>query len=258
MSEPLAEQRIVALDLETTGLSVQRDRIVECAAVRWHHGVIEGEFAALVHPGRHIPEAATRVHGITDDMVADSPDLVDVLPAFLEFCQADVLVAHNAKFDLGFLDAACGRAGLPRLDVKVVDSCTLARERLPGCPNYRLETLKSVLRLGQGQAHRALDDARDCLAIFLACMHAEPPALHLPVPPATPLPGEYHLLTASFDDGGTVHIEYEDTRGHVTHREVRPLGVSRNGDALVLEAHCYLRGEKRHFSLARIRRMWRG
>ncbi len=257
MSEELAEQCIVALDLETTGLSVNRDRIVEFAAVRWRHGVIEGEFAALVQPGRPIPYHATLVHGITDEMVADSPAIADVLPAFLDFCQADLLVAHNAKFDLGFLDAACARAELPLLSVPVVDSCTLARERLPGCPNYRLETLKSVLQLGQGQAHRALEDARDCLAVFLACTHPDAPTLHLPVPPASPLPGEYHLLTATFDDGGTIHIEYEDTRGHVTHREVRPLGVSRNGDAIVLEAHCYLRGEKRHFSLSRIRRMWR-
>jgi len=250
--------RIIAVDLETTGLSITRDRIVELAAVCWQHGALVAEFQALVHPGRTIPHSATRIHGITDEMVRDQPTVAEMLPAFLAFCEGDVVVAHNAPFDIGFLRSAAARAEIPFFTTPVEDTCTLAKERLPGCPNYRLETLKAVLHLGRGQEHRALADAHDCLAIYLACQQREAPAMHLPVPPQPPLAPEFHLLSLVFDEGGTLHIEYEDTRGRVTKREVRPLGVSTNGNTLVLEAHCLLRNEKRHFSLERIRRMWRG
>jgi DNA polymerase-3 subunit epsilon len=244
------QTRIIALDLETTGLSARRDRIVEMAAVCWQPGGETGHFQTLVNPGCPIPARVTRIHGITDAMVSDKPSARDVLPAFLEFCRADLVVAHNSPFDVRFLRAECEYLGLPFFTTPVLDTCSLARERLPGCPNYRLETLKAALDMGYGQAHRALEDARDCLALFLHCLRTDAPALRLPVDPP-PLPEKLRALCSALKSGSTVIIEYRDARGHITQREIRPMHI----DRATVEAFCLLRNEARHFSLERIERI---
>lgn len=247
------ETRLVALDLETTGLSAATDRIVEFAAVAWQDGREIGVFHALVHPGRPIPPAAIAVHGITDAMVADQPPVDAVLPAFLAFCAAaDLLIAHNAAFDLGFLRAACERQGLPCLTAEVADSCRLARRRLPDAPNYRLATLKQMLGLGHEPSHRALADARDCLALYLHCLRTP-----LPAPlTVSRLPDQAHvaLLQHTLATGGTVMIEYQDGRGRATRREIRPLQF--DAQCLVVEAYCLLRRDTCHFHLDRVRNVW--
>ncbi|MHB9134620.1 MAG: exonuclease domain-containing protein [Armatimonadota bacterium] len=257
MSGISPQATIVALDLETTGLSATRCRIVEFAAVRWQGGQEVGHFQTMVNPGIPIPHNATRIHGITNAMVQDMPSSSDVLPAFLAFCEADLVIAHNAQFDVRFLRAEATRLGIGFFSSPILDTCSLARQRLPGCPNYRLETLKGALGLGYGQAHRALEDARDCLSIYLRCQEQEAPALHLPIRPAEPLADEFIPLRETLERGGTVFIEYVDSRGRATNREVRPLVVSRTAEGLVLEAHCLLRNELRHFMLERIKRIWR-
>lgn len=246
------QTRIVALDLETTGLSATRHRIVELAAVCWQHGREIGHFQALVNPGCFIPHGVIRIHGITDTMVSDKPPIKDVLPDFLAFCMADVIVAHNAPFDMRFLETECARAGIPSLRTPVVDTCALAKQRLSMCPNFRLETLKAALGLGRRQAHRALDDARDCLAVFLHCLQTDPPSLHLPIEPP-PLPTALAPLREALTTGGTVVIEYCDSRGHITQREIQPIFI----DATTMQAHCLLRNDTRHFALDRIQRAWR-
>lgn len=258
MFDALAGKRIIALDLETTGLSPARDRVVEMAAVAWQDGTEVGHFQRLVNPERVIPPQVIRVHGITDLMVRDMPRICDILPDFLEFLRGDVLVAHNASFDLNFIDAECARCGLSRPAVPVADTRDLARARFPQCPNYRLETLKQALGISGTVAHRALADARDCLALFLLCQQPEAPALRLPIKPTQPLPDHLDLLGDILTRGGTLHIEYEDTRGQTTQRKVRPLMLCRNGSTLVLEAHCYLRDELRRFAVERIRKAWEG
>ena len=239
--------RIIALDLETTGLSPTRHRILELGAVSWQNGCETGEFQALVNPGCPIPPRVTTIHGITDAMVADKPTIAEVLPSFLEFCRGDFLLAHNAGFDLGFLNAECARLGLPLLDIPVIDSCAMARQSLPDCPNYRLETLKCALGIGQGIAHRGLADARDCLQVFLRCNTHETPTLTLPIAPP-PLPEQFAPLRAALESGGAVNIEYRDTRGQYTRRVVQPLFI----DSGIMQAYCLLRQEKRHFALNRI------
>jgi DNA polymerase-3 subunit epsilon len=102
---PLRKLCLVVFDTETTGLSPISDEVVQIAAVRMINGqIVEGErFDTLVNPGRQIPAAATKVHGIDDAMVADAPDIAEAGRAFHEFCRGAVLVAHNAPFDLAFL-----------------------------------------------------------------------------------------------------------------------------------------------------------
>jgi len=246
------QTRIVALDIETTGLSAARHRIIELAAVCWQNGEETGHFHTLVDPRGPIPRGVIKVHGITDSMVRGQPVIHEVLPDFIKFCEADVIVAHNSPFDIGFINTECARTGLTPFTRPVHDSCSLARQRLPGCPNYKLETLKAALNLGRGQEHRALEDARDCLAVFLQCLQRETPRLHLPIEPP-PLSEALSPLSDALRAGGTVTIEYRDTRGRLTLREVQPIHI----DDKNMMAFCLLRNDQRHFALDRIERVLR-
>lgn len=161
LGTPLFDTTFVVLDLETTGLSPQSDRITEVGAVKVRGGRVLGELATLVHPGRPIPPAVVAVTGISDTMVRDAPPIGAVLPSLLEFLGPAVFVAHNARFDLSFLRAALEAAGHPPVEPAVVDTARLAR-RLLGeeVRDVRLATLAAHLRAPRRPEHRALADAR--------------------------------------------------------------------------------------------------
>lgn len=154
----------VAFDLETTGLSPQSDAIIEIGAVKVKDGEIVETFSTFVHPGRHIPEAATAVNHITDDMVSGAPGIALALPLFQAFVGNLPCVAHNCGFDSGFL-AASGMDPLPSF----ADSLQMARRLFPGLPNKKLATVCEAIGYEIGQAHRALDDAKAVRAIVQAC-----------------------------------------------------------------------------------------
>ena len=146
-------------DFETTGMSPVRDRVVELAALRIDADGGEHAFHSLVNPGCAIPPGVIGIHHITDDMVADAPHFSSVAKAFLEFAEESTLVAHNAIFDLGFLQEGLARCGLPVWRGKTLDSLKLAKRCFPGLASYRLQNLRQVLCLdddpGNDQAHRA-------------------------------------------------------------------------------------------------------
>ncbi|MFN4060523.1 MAG: exonuclease domain-containing protein [Paracoccus hibiscisoli] len=124
-SSRLSDLTCVVFDTETTGLE-DRDRIVQIAGLRLARGRLTGErFETLVNPGRPIPPASTAIHGITDAMVADAPDLTAALTAFRHFCDDSVLIAHNAPFDMGFLRRAEAETGA-RFDNRVLDTVVLS------------------------------------------------------------------------------------------------------------------------------------
>src|SRR4051812_24553960 len=122
----------IAFDLETTGLSAEFDRIVEIGAVRFDvSGAELGRFEALVDPERPMPPAAQAIHGISDTDLAAAAPARDVLPEFLKFLDLAApvgLVAHNARFDAGFLGYELARAGLRRPEHAVIDTLPLARK----------------------------------------------------------------------------------------------------------------------------------
>lgn len=147
-------------DIETTGMSPARDRIIEIAAIRIDVDGSQTEFQALVNPGRRIPAAVSRIHHITDDMVADADDFSRVGEGFLELSQDSILVAHNARFDLSFLQESLQRESLGVWKGKAMDSIPIIKQAYPGLPSYSLQYLKTRFGLGDGtgQAHRALVD----------------------------------------------------------------------------------------------------
>ena len=145
-------------DVETTGMSPVNDRIVEIAAIRVEADGELRRFQTLLNPGRPIPAAATAVHHISDEMVKDAPHFKEAAVRFLELAEESTLVAHNALFDLGFLQESLSRTGMPLWRGKTLDSLRLLRKTHPGLPSYSLQSLRAYFGLPSEKgmnAHRA-------------------------------------------------------------------------------------------------------
>ena len=157
---PLHQVTFVVLDLETTGASPASCAITEVGAVRLRGGECLGTYQTLVNPGTPIPPSITVLTGITEAMVLPAPKIAEVLPSFLEFLRGAVVVGHNVRFDVSFLNAALAATGRGSLGNRIVDTCALARRLVRDeVPNCRLGTLASRFRLDHRPTHRALDDA---------------------------------------------------------------------------------------------------
>ena len=158
---PLNQVKFCVIDLETTGASPTQCAITEIAAARYEGGECTGTFTTLVNPGVPIPPEITYLTGITEDMVGPAPLIDSVLPALLEFVRDDVIVGHNVRFDLGFLNAALVVRGYEKLSNRSVDTLRLARRLLrDDAPNCRLGTLAEYLGLPSTPTHRAMADVR--------------------------------------------------------------------------------------------------
>ena len=161
LSTPLFDVTFCVLDLETTGGSPANCEITEIGAVKYRGGELLGSFQTLVDPGQAIPPSITILTGITHAMVFDAPRIESALPMFLEFIGDAIVVGHNVRFDLSFLNAAAIRLGYGHLENKSVDTAALARRLIrPEVRNLRLQTLADHFRSPVRPVHRALDDAR--------------------------------------------------------------------------------------------------
>ncbi len=170
LPEKIQNGVFTAFDTETTGLYPESERIVEIGAIRFDRRGIIARYNVLVHPEKPMPEKAAEVNGITDDILRGCPVCRTVLPDFLSFIQGSVLVAHNAPFDISFVNMELQRAGMPPLENACVDTIALAKEAFPGMGKYALQFLAPRLGIEVLDAHRAEDDARVCMELFLACV----------------------------------------------------------------------------------------
>lgn len=157
----------VVFDIETTGLSKEKEMITEIGAVKVADGKIIDRFSTFVNPQRPISAEITKLTGITDDMVKDAPTIENVLPEFLKFCEDTVLVAHNASFDTGFIRIAAERAGLGELHHTVVDTLELARALLPELNKHKLDIVCEHLGVTLNGHHRAVNDAEATAEVFI-------------------------------------------------------------------------------------------
>jgi DNA polymerase III subunit epsilon len=172
----LRETTFVVVDLETTGGRMNgrdgkaADAITEIGAVKVRGGVVLGEFATLVDPQRSIPPQIVQLTGITTAMVCDAPTIAVVLPMFLEFARGAVLVAHNARFDMGFLRAAADQSGIRWVRPQTLCTVELARRVLSReeAPSVRLAALARLFAVANEPTHRALDDARATVEVLHA------------------------------------------------------------------------------------------
>lgn len=166
IGRPLSQTTFIVLDLETSGASPSTGAgITEIGAVKVRGGAVIGEFATLINPGGPIPAFITILTGITQSMVALAPPIEEVFPALLEFLgpyQSNVLVAHNAPFDIGFLKAAAANYEYTWPKYQVIDTARLARQVLlrDEVVNCKLATLSKFFRTTTTPNHRALDDAK--------------------------------------------------------------------------------------------------
>ena len=153
---------VVVLDFETTGLSPRGgDRITEVAALRVRDGKVVDRYVTLVNAGVRIPSFITHLTGITNDMVATAPPVKRVMRELVAFLEDDLVVAHNAGFDHGFLRAECDHAGLSARDHRMLCTMRLARRLTPGLHSYKLSLLAAHLGVTYGgAAHRAEADAQ--------------------------------------------------------------------------------------------------
>ena len=157
----------VVFDLETTGISPKTDEVVEISAVKVEHGKVTDEFSTLVNPKRRIPYGASRVNGITDDMVAEAPFFEQVLEEFLEFIEGFVLVGHNiARFDMNFLYRDVEKYFERSLPNDYIDTLQMARRELPNLEHHRLTDLAEYYGISAEGAHRALNDCRMNQQVF--------------------------------------------------------------------------------------------
>ena len=152
---------IVAIDIETTGLSPDRDVIIEIGAVKFKGHRVEDEWSSLINPGRHIPEFITGLTGISDVEVRNAPRLLEIAPDLEAFAEDAPVVGHNVRFDLGFLQ----RVGLFEYN-EVIDTYELASVLMPTASRYNLGSLGKQLGILLPATHRALDDARVTMAAF--------------------------------------------------------------------------------------------
>ena len=202
LGAPLVDVTFCVVDLETTGGSAQTSEITEIGAVKVRGGVEQGRFQTLVNPGVPIPPFITVLTGITHAMVLEAPKIDEALPSFLEFCGDAVVVGHNVRFDLSFLNTAAQRLGYPRLGNRWVDTAALARRLVRReVRNFKLATLAAHFRSPVSPNHRALEDALATMHVLHALLEragsvgvaALEDLLQLPRARGTPSYGKIHL-----------------------------------------------------------------
>ncbi len=160
------DQPYVVFDIETTGFSSVKNKIIEIGAVRVEEGKIVSRFSEFVNPKVPIPFKIEQLTGINDQMVMEAPEISEVLPRFLKFSEGAVMVAHNADFDMSFILENCRKLEMER-EFTYVDTVGLARFLLPGLNRFKLDTVAKALHIPLENHHRAVDDAGCTAEIFV-------------------------------------------------------------------------------------------
>lgn len=260
----------ITFDTETTGLYPVASRLIEIGAVRFR---MDGEeisvFEQLIDPGTSIPPDAQAVNHITDEMVSGQPGVDDVLPAFLDFLGGtdNVLIAHNARFDMAFIGVDLVRMGLPLPGHMVLDTVQLARSLAPGLSTYSLEPLSRALGIARDQEHRALSDARLTKEVFRELVRRNPgvravkdlagiaaaAAFGQSRNERVTTPPGYESLEDAIIRGAVVEIVYEGgTRGEEP-RGLTPYAFLQAGGYVYLAGRCHIDGRNKMYRLDRIR-----
>ena len=161
-------QDFVVIDTETTGLDRNWDKIIEIALIKVKDGVVENELSMLINPEMNISPSASAVNGIFDKDVQKCPVIGSVIDQIMTFIGDNWLLGHNTNFDVGFLAKALEESGSIH-DFEYVDTISMCKDVFPKLPNYKLETVMKHVGISEPQEHRALDDARRTLEVFVAC-----------------------------------------------------------------------------------------
>lgn len=200
----LSDATYVAFDVETTGLSAVYDNIIELSGVKFHKGNVVDKFEEFIDPGRKLSQTIINLTGITDDMLKGSKSEAEVVKAFREFTKDTILVAHNASFDIGFINKAYQRHDLPEVTNPVIDTLEMSRFLHPEQKTHGLGVLAKRYDVVLEQHHRAIYDAEttgNLAWIF--------------------------IKEAAEDHQMTKHSQLNDKIGHgESYKQARPYGVT--------------------------------
>ena len=156
----------IVFDIETTGLSQKKNKIIEIGAVKVKDGEEIDRFSEFINPEEPIPYSIEQLTSITDEMVMHAPTVDVILPKFLEFCGDDIVVAHNAAFDTGFIKKNARDLGM-KFDNTIMDTMTLSHVLLPELGKFTLDRVCKALNVKNEHHHRAVDDANATAKIFV-------------------------------------------------------------------------------------------
>lgn len=269
ISEFLNNQIFIAFDSETTGMWAPINRLVELSAVKFTLNLGEIEtFDSLINPQKVIPEEVIEIHGITNDMVKNSPFAKPVLKKFIQFCGTDsILLAHNAPFDISFVGGALQRSKMKFGKNLILDTIEIYKEFFPGLTSYSLLNLIKKFGMSQSQDHRALSDARFVYFLFRHAVEKFPKIdtieefiktfkIHRMTDiddEIRELPSEFSDLNFAFANKLRVEIDYyhptrEENRRTIQLREFHKLGA-----VYYIIAYCERMGSERTFRLDRIK-----
>ncbi|MBR1640424.1 MAG: 3'-5' exonuclease [Treponema sp.] len=162
-----------AFDTETTGLRPIDSTIIEIGAIKFDKNGEISQWSSLFNPGTSIPLQISQITHITNQMIDGKPAISELLPDFLTFLGDSVIVAHNAQFDIDFLNSECARNGIKRTNNSFIDTLQFSRAVFPNLPHHRLDFLADYFNIDKGSSHRALDDARTCMNLFKKCMYPD-------------------------------------------------------------------------------------
>jgi DNA polymerase-3 subunit alpha (Gram-positive type) len=221
----------VVFDIETTGFSPVKNRIIEIGAVKVSAGKIVDRFSVFVNPEVPIPYEIEKLTGINDDMLMGAETIDAVLPSFLEFTKDCVLVAHNAGFDMSFIMENCKRQGIPQ-DFTYVDTVSISRMLLPGQAKHTLDAVAKTLGISLENHHRAVDDAECTAEIFVKFikMLADRGVETLTqlntmgeedVSAIAKLPS-YHAIILAKNELGRIHLYHLISESHLNYFNKRP------------------------------------
>ena len=257
----LDELPLVFVDVETTGLDpATGDRVCEIALLRTQGRQELARFESLVHPQRLMHPGAMAINGITDAMLANAPPFAAVLSQIWELLQQAVLIAHNARFDVGFLRHEWQVAGQVLPSLAVVDTLALAQARY----RFRHNSLGAIARelgLQPTGLHRAMVDVETTWQVwqrFVADLQPEGPVTlaHVMYPnprrPVAEIAAMITMLQEAIPTGQALRIRYQPEKAPETVRVVQPLDMYYDRGHGYIRAFCHLRQEERHFRFDRI------
>lgn len=263
---PLNQYSYVAFDTETSGAYPIGHDVVEFGAVKWFQGQEIGRLQFLLKPRELMTDFIIGIHGITNDMVASSPQISEKIEEIHDFFKGSVVLAHHAPFDLGFLTVEFEKARLPLPAEPALCTSLLSRKWIHGVENHKLQTLVKHLQVDGGQAHRAYDDAKSCLHVALSCF--EKMGSEATLKRAIESQGknlwwkDYSLLLSAeqkiktlieaIQNKKDVDMIYQGGSKKGETRRLTPIGIVRNPDGDFLQAHCHHEQTAKRYYLNRI------
>ncbi len=159
------KKEYVSLDFETTGIDSKKDKIIEIAAIKYQNGIETDRFISLVNPQRSIPESASDVNHITNDMIATVPKENEIIPKLIEFLSNSLIIGHNVSFDLLFLETAAQKLSFD-VQYNYIDTLEITRKLFPDLVNHKLETVSKTVGFKSDAMHRAETDVKACAKII--------------------------------------------------------------------------------------------